>query len=447
MRAVDRSGDSIAKALDIPTKFNGSSLTKPYNPTHNPESASMIFLAQAPSAISSSLTQHQVMWDVGKIILTAVTGVLIGFYLSRRRIYISLVSLKPSALTKIVGFSVMIPSGLLEKLRGFRWKAGMEREFQDTEDLSQIHQQYKGTKLFQKAAEAALKALDQAISSLEKKSKNNQELKDMLADILSYLVLGRHLMNMAKRRKIATEPVPSDVASTSFVIQLREEEIGAGMNGVFGRFLLGFDSFSLSLTYSDPIEREAMERLAFLLTSPKSQKILDSLRLLKEELLTDLNLAGNIVGELEQLMLPHSRWVVEAQITNHGQKPVILSRFGELHAKCGGRAYTPIKLTSFNDLPANDSGDDDLPESEKAIRSFGVRLDKSEEFCSENIFIKPSETTKVVFVSDSPIGDLTNGDELLDFWKKRRPTYKLSVTPIPRGCRVNKSISSVNVTF
>ena len=371
-----------------------------------------------------------------KILGSLAVGVGVGIFLRRRRFQLSIVFAKPSAKGQIPGYLLDLPEELHQSLNKIHWN-DIGRRFQKQEDIALLQKQLRCLKVFYKATPIARGVLDSSISKLESSGVDDVQQKNIIYDVLSSKILGSTLIGMANRQALDLLPLPKEgeTPSSKKILEFHEEELGGGQKGVLGRFLIEYPDRQFSFMYDNPKHREMQCRLVLSLAYALPQKFCGYLRTLKEELLTEIELANQIIDNLEPLLFNKSRWLVAVQLTNVGASPIALGSSGELYAKCGGKKYGPMRVIYRRDVQvtAANRHDDKESQAEKDIATFGVSLDPKDEVATENIIVAPGESSRLYLLSENAIDSYNDGTELLSFWERGLPEYKIKMKLIPHS--------------
>lgn len=385
----------------------------------------------APPATAPVVNPY--LMEVIKLLGSLLVGIFVGVFMRRRKFAITIVSVLPSAKGKIPGYTCELPEELHQTLEKYRWTE-LGRDFQKREDIAVLYEQLRLARVFYKATPLAREVLDECIHKVECPS--GVDLAEVVHQFLNNHILGRLIIGLANRREITLPDPPAEDAARQPAIPYFENLMHADRYGCAGTFILQFSENQINLGFRDPSHREQMHKLAVLLSFPEKDRLLVAFRAVKEHLLSDTEQANQIIDSIEPLVFKKSRWLVRTQLTNVGHSPVSLGSSGTLRAKCGNKTYDPMQLIYRTDIQtAADPQDDGEKESQmdKDIDAFGIALDPQDDISTENIVIPPGESRTVYFVSEKPIETQADGEELLSFWSRSMPEYKIDLGLIPRS--------------
>jgi hypothetical protein len=314
----------------------------------------------------------------------------------------------------------------------------MDRKPQPQEDLTVLDEEIRNARVFVKASQNAKTILDGCLARLYDQKLDDEQLPDIVHEFLSTHIIGKTLMGMAKRGTLGLPPVKMEEIRSkgSPAIPFEENALGGGKYGVLGAFLLDFEREKVQFSYRDPLDREAMLRLTIAITYPEKDRVAGLLRSAKEELLSQVDIANSLLDDLEPLVLGKSKWLARVQVTNIGQSPVSLSSRAKLSARCGNRKYEGIGLVFRPDLQPQKrdlNATNGRDQMEKDVKQYGVALDPAEQVTTENIVVPPGESRDITLISEKMVESSPGSTELLDFWKKSMPEYKMHLELIPNS--------------
>lgn len=379
---------------------------------------------------------------VAQLLTGALAALIVGRFFMRRRAYVAIVSVVPSARLGVRGEMVALEPAVREVLRRFKWSA-LDRPPLDREDLTVLNSTLRRARLFKRASGQALRELDASIADVGGGSLSRQSLKRAIERVLGVHVLGRMLMGMTARRVLVWPSPPADTSAVDWLIPLRDEPIGAGSEGVLGRVLLECSTHeTILLRYDDPFDREAMLQLGHGLGNPDASAVRDNLRLVRDELLEDITIADSVIAELSPLLLMNSRWVVTAQIANVGTSPCVFAPSARVWARSGGRSYGPFDLRIRGESAHVNEEDEDESDPESDFNSFGVMLPPDEDIVRANLVAPPNGTVTAVLFSSKRIGEDNDSQGLAEFWEKGLADFRVEVTFRPRGLRPSPQLRS-----
>jgi len=329
-----------------------------------------------------------------------------------------------------------VPEELLQSFNKIHW-GDIDRQLQKREDVQLLYRQVRYLRVFRKAAPFARETVDECTHKLECGSNDQPDLLPIVQSFLYNKVLGRTVTGMASRGTIHLPELSEDETQQEALIMHYENSVGP-LLGVKGEYLLDFPDRRVGLPFGDPGDKETMHRLAHLFSFPQQKTLLKCFKAVSEELLRDIELANQLVESLEPFVFKSSRWLVNVELTNAGHSPVALSSNALLWATCGSKKYDPIEMVYRADVQVSaavEGADDSAKKSqaEKDIKAFGVALDPAEEIGTQNVVVAPGESRSIFLVAKGAIQSYPDSEELLSFWQKRMPEYKVAMELIPKS--------------
>lgn len=380
------------------------------------------------------------IWVVesAKLFGTLAVGIVVGLFLRRRQVAVTLVSVQPSAKVNIQGYVTDLPEELLQPLNKCHWSS-VGRRFTRREDIATLYGQVRTLRAFYKASAFARQRVDEIIDRLQMQLEPTS-LSQLVHELVSNRILGRMIQGMAKRQSLDLPEVPEKTEGLEKPL-IPYYCVFTNSNMTAGYFMLAFAESQYRLPFEDPDEQHYLHRLAVLLSSPEQQQLLANLRSLREELLTDIELSSQIIDGLEPRLFRKSRWLVTVQFNNTGPSPVAIGSSGHLLTKCGDDSFEEIDLVFTPDVqeeqfrrgPSEDASERKLSQMERDILHFGEALEPMVGATTENIVLGPGESRRVALISGRAIEEYAGADRLLQFWENSMPRYRVQMELIPKS--------------